>query len=133
MSYSNNRIESARRRALDLTYNTKIEVFEPSVNYSAGDGYDISYPDFPTAEYESRLDSPTSSSDQQRSGTTSDVDATIHVRDDTGQQWTEFGDSGDAASRVRDIKDGRTYEVQSVTDPHDGRLVLEVEEVKEPS
>ena len=124
------RIADALRRAhSDGLANTTIEVFEPTVDYAAGDGFDVTYPDSPTTTYDARVDSPSSSSDRQRSGTTSEVDAIVRVRDDTGQQWTEFGEDGDAPTRLRDTADGRVYEVKAVTDPHNGTLQLDVQEV----
>jgi|GEM_PF-1106838 len=126
------RIASALRRAHSTGLaNTTIEVYEPSVDYAAGDGFDVTYPslDSPSAEYDARVDAPSPSSERQRSGTTSKIDAIVRVRDDTGQQWTEFGEDGDAPTRLRDTADGRVYEVTAVTDPHNGTLQLDVQEV----
>lgn len=121
--------EALRRAHSDDLANTTIEVLEPAVDYAAGDGYDVSYPDLPTTTYDARVDSPSSSSERQRSGTTSEVDAIVRVRDDTGQQWAEFGEDGDTPTRLRDTADGRVYEVKSVTGAHNGTLQLDVQEV----
>jgi len=124
------RIAGALRRAHTTALaNTTIKVYEPAVTYEQGDGWSVSYPDAADAEYEVRVDSPEASSDRQRSGTTSEVDAIVRVRDDTDQQWTGFGEDGDAPTHVRDTADGRVYEVKAVTDPHNGTLQLDVQEV----
>jgi hypothetical protein len=41
MSYANDRVEAARRRSLDRTHNTDIEVYEPTESYSPGDGREM--------------------------------------------------------------------------------------------
>jgi len=124
------RIAGALRRAHTASLaNTTIQVFEPTVNYDQGDGWDVSYPDTPAAEYEARVDSPEASSDRERSGTTSEIDAVVIVRDDTGQQWTGFGEEAEAPSRVEDTADGTRYEVEAVVDQHNGTLELEVAEL----
>jgi len=125
------RIAGALRRVHGTLANTTIEVYEPTVTYDQGDGFDVQYPtlDSPDAEYDARIDSLTASSDRQRSGTTSDIDAIVRVRDDIGQQWTGFGEEETAPTRLRDTADGRVYEVRSMTDPHNGTLQLDVQEV----
>jgi len=123
-------IDDALRRAhSEALANTAIEVFEPQVAYDQGDGFDVSYPDQPAATIDARVDSPDATSDRQRSGTTSEVDAVVIVRDDTGQQWVGFGEEATAPSRVRDTNTGRVYEVKSVVDTHNGILELDVVEV----
>lgn len=123
-------IESALRRLHTNTLaNTAVDVFEPSVTYVAGEGYDVTYPDTPTASYEARIDSPSDVTDTDAGGTTAEIDAVVRVRDDTAQQWTGYGESGDAAARLRDTADGTLYEVQGVTDRHDGLTTLDVMEV----
>lgn len=133
MSYANDQIEAANRRALDLTYNTTIGVYEPSVSYSPGDGFDVSRPDpetdAPDATYEARSEESSADADRDEGGTTAEIDREIMVRDDTGQQWVGYGDSGEAAVHVRDTGDDTVYEIQTVTDAHDGRITLEAVEV----
>jgi len=124
------RIAGALRRAHSTSLaNATVKVFEPTVDYASGDGFDASYPSSPSAEYDVRVDSPEASSDRERSGTTSEIDAVVIVRDDTGQKWTGFGENGDAPARVEDTADGTRYEVQSVVDAHNGTLELEVAEL----
>jgi hypothetical protein len=102
------------------------------VSYSQGDGFDVSYPDFPgspDATYEARVDSPSADEDRQRSGTTAEIDAEVRVRDDTGQQWTGWGEESDAPAHIRDTATGIRYEVSTHVDKHNGLTVLEVVEV----
>jgi hypothetical protein len=119
------RIGNAMRRLHSTELNnTTIEVFEPSVSYSPGDGFSVTYPDSPTATYDVRVDSPSDDADTGRSGQTSEVDVVVLVRDDTGQQWTDFGDEADAPARIVDTADGTRYELRGPLDTHNGLLEL---------
>lgn len=133
MSYANNRVESARRRALDLSFNSTIAVFEPTESYSPGDGYTVSRPDpeteTPDATYEARAFDPQATGERARGGTTTEADRVFEVRDDTGQTWTDYGESGEAAVRVREVETGEVYTVETVTDRLDGRERLDCVEV----
>lgn len=53
----------------------------------------------------------------------------MRVRDDTGQEWTGWGENTEAALRVRDEADGTMYEVQAVVETHNGLIELEAVEV----
>jgi len=129
MSYANDRVEQARRRALDLTFNTDVEVYEPSETYSPGDGYSVERPDpdnaSPDATYRARAMEPSSTAETGRSGTDADVDRRFAVRDDLGQTWTDYGESGEAAVQVREVGAGIVYTVEAVTDANDGRERLD--------
>lgn len=133
MSYANDRVEAARRRSLEVTFNTDLEVYEPSESYSPGDGFDITRPDpetdTPDATYKARAMEPEGEGERERGGTTNEIDRRFQVRDDIGQQWTGFGESGEAATHVRETGTGVVYVVTSVTDAHDGRTKLECSEV----
>jgi len=109
--------------------NTTIEVYEPSESYEAGDGFSVSYPDTPAAEYDARVVSPAARADRDAGGTTAELDAVVVVRDDTGQIWTDFTDEREAPVEFVDTADGTRYEVERVIDPHNGTLELEVVEV----
>lgn len=128
MTYANDVLEGAMRRAHTATMSTTtLEVFEPSVSYSQGDGFDVTYPGYPgtpDATYDGRVDSPDTDDERDRSGTTSEADAVIRVRDDTGQQWTDWSDEADAPTHVRDTETGVRYEITSVLDKQDGLLEL---------
>ncbi|WP_455448308.1 hypothetical protein [Natrinema thermotolerans] len=123
-------VKDALRRVHSSTlHNTTIEVYEPSVTYNQGDGWSVSYPDLPNAAYDARVDSPSETSERERSGTTSEIDVLVRVRDDTGQQWTGWGEETDAPVHILDAADQTMYEVQSVIDQHNGTLELEAVEV----
>jgi len=53
----------------------------------------------------------------------------VRVRDDTGRQWTGYGDDGSATARIEDTSDGTLYQVAGVVDRHDGLTTLDVAEV----
>lgn len=123
-------IERAMRRLHSTSLaNTTIEVYEPTETYSPGDGYSISYPDTPTETLDARVESPSDDAAKERSGTTGEIDAVVRVRDDTGRQWTGYGDAGETTARVQDTAGGTLYQVQGVTDRHDGLTTLDVTEV----
>lgn len=124
------RVENALRRVHSTELaNTTIEVYEPTESYTQGEGYEVTYPDTPNATYDARVDSPSVRSDRDRGGNTAEIDAIVYVRDDTGQTWTDYTAEAEAPVEVVDTADGTRYEVQAVTDPHNGTLELEVVEV----
>lgn len=121
--------DALRRVHSTSLHNTTIEVYEPTVSYEQGDGWSISYPDTPHAAYDARLDSPSTDSERERSGTTAEIDVVIKVRDDTGQQWTGYGEETEAPVRILDPADQTMYEVQAVVTKHNGLTELEAVEV----
>jgi len=124
------RIDRAMRRVHDRDLsNTTIEVYEPSESYTAGEGFDVSYPASPDATYTARVSSVSRSPQRDDGGTTAEADAVVTVRDDTGQTWTDFTDEAEAPVELVDTADGTRYEVEATTDPHNGLLELEVAEV----
>lgn len=124
------RVENAFRRAHSAElHNTSIDVFEPTEEYVQGDGWSVTYPDEPSATYEARVDSPSADADRTRSGTSTEIDVVVRVRDDTGQEWTGYGENTSAALRIRDTADGTMYEVQTVVDAHNGLVELEAVEL----
>lgn len=123
-------IENALRRVhSNALHNTTVDVYEPDVQWDQGDGWDVTYPGTPSATYDARVDSPSPDSDRDRSGTTSEIDIIVRVRDDTGQQWTGFGEDAEAPVRVEDTADGTLYEVETVVEPHNGTTELEAAEL----
>lgn len=123
------RIANALQRAHSAhLVNTSIAVYEPSEEYEAGDGWTVTYPDDPAATYDARVDSPSARSDRGEGGTTAEIDAVVVVRDDTGQVWEDYTEEREAPVELVDAADDTRYEVQSVTDPHNGTLELEVVE-----
>lgn len=124
------RIQNALRRVhSDALANTTIDVYEPSESFTQGEGWDVTYPNAADATYEARVDQPDPDADRERSGTTSEVDVIIRVRDDTGQQWTGFGEETEAPARVEDAADGTMYEIRSAVKRHNGIVELEATEV----
>lgn len=125
-------VESAMRRVhSDALANTTVEVFEPTVSHTQGEGWSVTYPtypDTPADTYEARVDSPEARGERERSGTTAEIDAIVRVRDDTGRQWTGFGEEQEAPAHVVDTADGTRYEVRTVVDTHNGLVELEVTE-----
>lgn len=123
------RISNALRRAhTGMLANTTVQVFEPSEEYEAGDGWTVTYPDEPAATYDARVDSPSARADRGEGGTRAEIDAVVVVRDDTEQVWEDYTEEREAPVELVDTADGTRYEVQSVTDPHNGTLELEVVE-----
>jgi len=124
------RIDNALRRIhTSELANTTIEVYEPTESYDDDSGFDLTYPNSPTATLEARVEQPSEDPRESEGGTTSDADAQVRVPDDSGVSWTDFGESGEASTELVDTADDRRYEVQAVTDTHNGMLVLDVEEV----
>jgi hypothetical protein len=124
------RVENAIRRVhSDELANTTVDVYEPAESYTQGEGWSVTYPDTASASYKARVDSPSAESERERSGTTSEIDVVVRVRDDTGQTWTGFGENTEAPVRVEDTNDGTRYEVENVIDDHDGMITLEAVEV----
>lgn len=124
------RVENAMRRIhSEALHNTSIDVYEPTETYTQGDGYTVTYPASADATIEARVDSPDARTDRNRGGTTAEIDAIVTVRDDTGQTWTGFGEETEAPVQIVDTDGGTRYEVESVVDPHNGTLELEVVEV----
>lgn len=123
------RIASALRRAHSgHLVNTSIQVYEPAEEYAAGDGWTVTYPDDPAATYDARVDSPSARSDRNEGGTTAEIDAVVVVRGDLDQVWEDYTEEREAPVELVDTADETRYEVQSVTDPHNGTLELEVVE-----
>lgn len=124
------RISRALRRVhTNALTNTTIEVFEPTETYTAGEGFDVAYPDTPDATFDVRLSSPSAATDRNRGGTTGEIDAVISIRDDVNQQFTDFTDELEAPVEIVDTADNTRYEVESETDPHNGLIQLDVVEV----
>jgi hypothetical protein len=119
-------LKRVHRRELQ---NTTVEVFEPTESYSAGEGFSVTYPDVPDNTLDVRLSSPSASTDRDPGGTTGEIDAQISVPDDVDQEFVDFTDEEEAPVELRDTADGTRYEIEAVTDPHNGLLRLDVTEV----
>jgi hypothetical protein len=127
---TDDRIGGALRRVHTSTLsNTSIDVFEPTETYEAGSGFTVTYPDEASATYDARVVSPAARADRDHGGTTSELDAVVVVRDDTGQTWTDYTEEQEAPVELVDTADGTRFEVERVVDPHNGTLELEVAEI----
>jgi len=136
-------LSKALRRAHETTLsNTDVEVYNATASYATGDGYDITYPDDPTEVVSGRVESPTTDSDRDRGGTTSEADVVIRVPDEPGYgeddfgadgfgtiAYTEYGDEGEAPARLRDVSTNTWYELVDWYSEHNGLLVLEAAEI----
>jgi hypothetical protein len=124
------RIANALQRAHSAHLaNTSIEVYEPTEEYEAGDGWTVTYPDDPAATYDARVDSPSARANREEGGTRAEIDAVVVVRDDTGQTWTDYTEEREAPVEFVDTADGTRYAVEAETDPHNGTLELEAVEI----
>lgn len=125
------RIENAIRRlhSAELSQTT-VDVYEPTESYSQSSGYDVSYPGSATTSgVDARAEPPADQTDRDAGGTTTDHDRVYLVRDDSGVSWTDFGASGQAATRFDDTDTGDRYEVVAVLDERDGLVRLACSEV----
>jgi hypothetical protein len=127
MSYTNDLVENAKRRAHDLTWNTTIDVLEATEEVT-DTGVDVSYSPGETG-IQARYAEPNPDADRDEGGTDVDLDAIYYVRDDIGTDWRDFGDSGEAATRIDDTETGQRFEVRTVVDARDGRVKLGCVEV----
>lgn len=120
--------DALRRAHSNALANTTVQVFQPSVTYSPGDGFTVSYPDTPDAELDARVSTPSPAGEKERGGTTAELDATIHVRSDVSVQLTGFGDDGEASARLTDTRTGIQYRAETVTDRTGGLTVIQASE-----
>lgn len=122
------RITGVLRQYHARVANATVAVFVPDESYQAGEGFDVSYPETPTAAgIPARADSPTPDATREESGTGASVDRTFRVRADLPVSLTDFDVDGEAAVRLRDDT-GRDYLVESVVDERNGLLRLECRE-----
>jgi len=135
------RFESSAGRTNRALGAEPIDVYEPSESYTAGDGWSVSYPSSPTTSTSGEVVPPESDPNIDTGGTSQTADLNIYVPwfagygvdgyDEvdygSGIQWTDYGESGEAATRVE--IDGAMYEVEAVDEQFDGRNRLACTEV----
>lgn len=122
--------DQQRGRVQDaLGFTQTLDVFQPTESFTQGEGWDITYPDSPTTTVDAEIGAPDAEGESTRGGTDVDADVIIRVPDDTAVTWREFGESGEAATRVEDVATGVRYEIETVDDEHNGLLVLQGVEV----
>jgi hypothetical protein len=117
--------EQQRGRVQDaLGFDQTLEVFEPTESYSQSEGYDVSYPDTATATVDAEVVPPEEDADRDEGGTKTDADAVLYVADDTGVSFTDFGETGEAATRVLVVATGEMYVVTGATNQQNGLVKL---------
>ena len=112
-----------------LGFDNNVELYDPTESYSAGDGYDITYPETPTEVVSGETQPPSASSDTDRGGTTREADMMIYVATDIDTDPTEAGESGEALTRVEVDGTDFVYEVEYVETQYDGLQKLVCSEV----
>jgi len=118
---------SAGRTLADLGFEDTVRVYQPTETYTPGEGYDVAYPEEPTATLDGALDPPSTSADVDPGGTTETADLTVYVADDVSIQFNTAGDTGEAETGVE--VDGIKYVVDAIDDQQDGFLGLACDEV----
>jgi len=118
---------SASRTLAGLGYEQNVDIYQPSETYVQGEGYDVEYPDTPTATIDGALEPPSTRTDVDPGGTTEQADLTVYVRPDVGVTFQAGGDSGEAETGV--VVDGLKYIVDDIDDQQDGLLALGCDEV----
>ena len=118
---------SAGRTLAGLGYDDNVDVYQPEETYTPGEGYDVHYPDVPTATLTGALEPPSTRTDVDPGGTTEQADLTVYVRADVPIQFQAGGRSGEAETGV--IVDGLKYIVDDIDDQQDGWLGLGCDEV----
>ncbi len=121
------RFESSAGRTNRALGAEPIDVYEPSESYTAGDGWSVTYPSSPTTTTEGEAVPPESDPNVDEGGTTQTADLGVYVPADSGVAWTDYGESGEAVTRVE--IDGAMYEVEAVDEQFDGRNRLACTEV----
>lgn len=120
--------DALRRAHTNALANTTVEVRQPSVSYSPGDGFSVTFPDSPDAELDARVSTPSPAGQKERGGTSAEIDATIHIRSDVSPQLTGFGDDGEAAARLTNTRTGTEFRAETVTDRSGGLTVIQASE-----
>jgi hypothetical protein len=122
------RFAASATRTLDaLGFTDTVEVYQPTESYVPGEGYEVTYPDDPTATLDGALDPPSSTPDIDPGGTTETADLTIYIADSVGVDFNTAGESGEAETGVE--VDGLRYVVDAIDNQQDGLLGLACDEV----
>jgi len=115
-------------RTLDaLGWDQNVEVYQPSEEYVAGEGFEVTYPDSPTTTLDGALDVASDSPDIDSGGATETSDLAIYVTDDVAVDFEPAIESSEAKTGVE--VDGQQYLVDTVEDQFDGLLELACDEV----
>ena len=122
------RFASEASRTLDaLGWNESVAVYQPTESYTAGDGYEITYPEEPTARLDAALSPPSVAADIDRGGTTESADLTVHLAADVKIAFNDAGETGEALTGLEAA--GRQYVVDEAEPQRDVFLLLRCVEV----
>ncbi len=121
------RFDESATRTHDALGAEPIQVYEPTETWQDSGGWNVTYPDTPTNETEGEAVPPESDPNVDEGGTSENVDMNVYVATGSGVAWTDYGESGEAATRIE--IDGIRYEVTGVDPQFDGRDRLNCAEV----
>lgn len=109
----------------DLGWEDNVDLYQPTETYTAGDGYELTYPDTATQVLTGSIRPPRPQADVDSGGTTQTADLTVHI-DPQGIEWETAGGGGDAPTGL--IVDGQKYIVETTTLTRDGWRRIECAE-----
>jgi hypothetical protein len=121
------RFEGSATRTNRTLGGESIEVYEPTESYQQGEGWSVSYPDSALSTVTGEAVPPESDPNVDAGGTTETADMGVYVPSDSGVTWTDYGESGEATTRI-DVSDSR-YEITGMDEQFDGRVRLRCSEV----
>lgn len=122
------RFAGSASRTLDLLgWDANVDVYQPTEDYAAGEGFDVSYPEEPTTTLDGALEVPSDSADINAGGTTETADLTVYVRASVSVEFNTAGESGEALTGLEIAE--RQYVVDTIEEQFDGMLALSCDEV----
>jgi len=135
------RFEASASRTNRALGAEQIDVYEPTESWQSSGGWNVSYPSSPTTSTEGEAVPPESDPNVDTGGTSQTADMNVYVPwyagygvdgyDEDGYgggiDWTDYGESGEAATRIEIA--GTRYEVEAVDPQFDGRNRLSCVEV----
>jgi len=122
------RFAASADRTLDaLGWDAAVAVYQPTEEYTPGEGFEITYPDEPTTTLDGALEVPSDSADVDTGGTTETADLTVYVRADVPVDFNTTGETDEALTGLE--IDGRKYVVDDIEEQFDGFIALVCDEV----
>jgi peptidoglycan hydrolase-like amidase len=119
--------DSAGRTLDALGWDQNVDVYQPTESYTAGEGFEITYPNSPTTTLDGALEVPSDSADINAGGTTETADLQVYVRADVPVEINTAGESGEALTGLEIAE--RQYVVDTIEEQFDGMLALSCDEV----
>ena len=111
-----------------LEWTDNVTIYTPSENYTAGEGYSLSYPDTPDLTIDCALMTPSEASQREDYGTYTDTDLVAEIPSDVPDSLTDgldgYGESGEGLARFEVTETGEIYEVETIENPQNGILVI---------